>query len=185
MKRILVVVDMQYDFTVGRLGNKECRSVIDKVVDVINNRDYEYIILTKDTHQSNYLDTQEGRKLPVIHCVENTPGWMIHEDVYKAVQSRLNPENTVTLNKSSFGSIELIDVLNKIISKIDTDNNERTEIEFVGVCTGICVISNVLITKAAFPEHKVSVIEEACACVTPETHKTAIEAMRTCQVDII
>ena len=162
MKRILVVVDMQNDFTTGPLGNAECAAVIPKVAEVIKTGVYDRIIFTQDTHQSNYLDTQEGKRLPVVHCIEGTAGWEI----------------APVICKPAFGSVQLGECLKQYCG------DAEAQIDFCGVCTGICVISNVMIAKAFVPEARVCVIEKACACVTPESHRTAIEAMKTCQVDI-
>ena len=167
MKKVLVVVDMQVDFTTGCLGNEECKAVISEVADVIKKGNYDRVYVTKDTHQRNYLTTQEGQRLPVEHCIENTKGWEIEEHVWNACVEAYKGKDLVTICKPTFGSLTL------------------GQIHFVGVCTGICVISNVMIAKASVPEARVCVIERACACVTPETHQTAREAMRTCQVDII
>lgn len=177
MGKILVVVDMQNDFTTGPLGNKECEAVIPEVVAIVQHGNYDRIIFTKDTHQENYLQTQEGKKLPVLHCVEGTKGWEIVPEVKNAADGK----RTEVICKPAFGSISLGERL-LIYSK---ESKEPLEVDFCGVCTGICVISNVMIAKAFVPEAHVCVIEKACACVTPQSHQTAIEAMKTCQVDII
>lgn len=181
MKKALVVVDMQKDFITGCLGNEECRAVVDQVVDVINSREYRHVFITKDTHHDNYMETQEGKKLPVEHCIVGTDGWKLDERVDEAIKKQFEAKNTTVVQKGSFGSIALGDMLREYRMRAGED----VEFYFVGVCTGICVISNVLIAKAALPESKICVIEKACACVTPESHKTAIEAMKTCQVDVI
>lgn len=182
MKKVLVVVDMQVDFTTGCLGNAECAAAIPEVVNVIKSGDYDKVIVTKDTHQTDYMSTQEGQRLPVPHCIENTEGWEIQEEVWKACTETYSGKDLVTVCKPTFGSLDLAAVLQSYAKGVA---GEELEIYFVGVCTGICVISNVMITKAALPEARVCVIERACACVTPDTHKTAIEAMKTCQVDVI
>lgn len=177
MKKILVVIDMQNDFTTGPLGNDACAKAVDAVADVIKEGSYDRIIFTQDTHQSDYLHTQEGQRLPVAHCIEGTEGWQIVPEILQAAEGC----QTETICKPSFGSIWLGERLKQYCEA----QNEETEIHFCGVCTGICVISNVLITKACVPEVRVCVIEHACACVTPESHNTAISAMKTCQVDIL
>lgn len=174
MKKILVVVDMQNDFTTGPLGNAQCTAVIPEVVSAIQNGAYDQIIFTKDTHQENYLQTQEGQKLPVPHCIEGTNGWEIVPEVWNAASGK----ETDVICKPAFGSVALGE-------KLLAYHKEPLEIDFCGVCTGICVISNVMIAKAFVPEAKVCVIEPACACVTPHSHQTAIEAMKNCQVEII
>ena len=179
MSKILVIVDMQKDFLTGALGNADCESKVTEVIDVVNSGEYDSVILTRDTHQNNYMETQEGRKLPVPHCIEGSDGWLVDSSIVAAVNAKFAADKICYLDKPSFGCIGIKDILDKLGAAA------ASEISFVGVCTGICVISNVLITKAAFPEVKVSVIERACACVTPDSHKTAIEAMKTCQVDVI
>lgn len=180
MRKILVVVDMQKDFTTGVLGNEECRAVISKVADVIGQGDYDELILTRDTHGEDYMDTQEGKKLPVPHCIKGTDGWEIVGEVEAAVKAKNVPVRFI--DKPVFGSMELGKCLGALYEKY---REEGMTVDFAGVCTGICVISNVLIAKAACPEAAVRVIKDACACVTPKSHETAIEAMKTCQVDII
>ena len=180
--KILVIVDEQVDFTSGVLGNAECNATVGKIVDIINTQEFDKVILTQDTHSEDYLATQEGKNLPVEHCIMGSDGWQIRDEIMQAVKHKyIENENYNVIGKSSFGSLYLG-------KRLEVDyflNQEEVEFYFVGVCTGICVISNVMITKAALPEAKVCVIEDACACVTPESHKIAIEAMKTCQVDII
>lgn len=178
MKKILVVVDMQNDFITGALGNAECQATVEKVVDVIKNNKYDNIFLTRDTHHDNYMETQEGKNLPVPHCIENTAGWEIVDAVSEAV-AVFRDADVKIINKPTFGSVELGAVLREIYDK------EDAIIDFCGVCTGICVISNVMIAKANCPEAEIRVFQDACACITPESHRTAIEAMRLCQVSII
>lgn len=177
--RVLVVIDMQNDFLTGVLGNKECEATIPQVVDVIKNGKYDQIFLTRDTHQDNYMNTQEGKKLPVPHCIENTDGWQINDDVFAAVKEVADGKYTI-VDKPTFGSALLADKLKEVC-----DNTYETEIDFVGVCTGICVISNAMLAKANLYEAKITVIEKGCACVTPDTHATAIAAMKTCQIDVV
>lgn len=177
MKKILCIIDEQVDFTVGALGNNECKSTIPEVVNVVNTNLWDEIYLTRDTHQDNYLDTQEGINLPIKHCVENTEGWQICDEIMDAV----NGKKFTIIDKPTFGSLYMANLLKE---KYFIDQ-EDVEFVFVGVCTGICVISNVMLVKSALPESKISIIEKACACVTPESHKTAIEAMKLCQINII
>ncbi len=175
-KKILVVVDMQNDFIDGPLGNDECKAVVENVVNVINNNTYDKIYMTYDTHDEDYLKTQEGKNLPVVHCVRGTEGYEYNPRVKEAIISKRNVE---AIEKHTFGS----DILGTAIRQYVKD--EKAEIDFVGVCTGICVISNAFVVKAFNPEAKINVIENACACVTPQSHKTAIEAMKLCQINII
>ena len=179
MKKALVVVDVQNDFLTGPLGNKECAAVVPEVVRLLKSGEYAAIITTQDTHDRDYLSTQEGKNLPVKHCIENTDGWKIHADVKAAIDECMaDGALYVKTYKHTFGSLSLL-------PKVLANFADYDEIHFCGVCTSICVISNVLIAKAAVPETKICVIESACACVTPESHKTAIEAMKMCQVEIV
>ena len=181
MYKVLVIVDMQNDFLTGSLGNKECAGVVSNVVDVIKNGKWDFYITTQDTHhEENYANTQEGKKLPVLHTVYNTYGWKLE----KTIEEVLKEKPVLNITKPSFGSIGLGQRLKDLY---DTHKKHEipVEVTFVGVCTGICVISNVLLAKAFVPEVTIRVVEDACACVTPDSHKTAIDAMKTCQVDII
>ncbi len=164
----LVVIDMQNDFIDGALGTKEAVDIVPYVARKIEKyrNAKDQIIFTRDTHQKNYLDTQEGKKLPVEHCIENTHGWQISDAL------SVKPEDTI-INKATFGNI-----WDKSLIKGD-------EIELVGLCTDICVISNALGLKAALPEIPIKVDAKCCAGVTPQSHKNALEAMKMCQIDII
>lgn len=166
--KILVVVDMQVDFITGSLGSKLAAAIVPNVVEKVKNFD-GIVIFTRDTHYDNYLATQEGRKLPVVHCIENTPGWQICDELMPYVKN--------VINKPAFGSISLAEYINSIEKTID-------EIELCGVCTDICVISNAMILKSAFPEIKITLDPSCCAGVTTESHNTAINAMRAVQIDI-
>ena len=167
--KVLVVVDMQNDFIDGALGTKEAIAIVPNVVEKIKNFEGE-IIYTRDTHEENYMDTQEGKKLPVPHCVRETEGWELNPEI-----EALRKENVI--DKPSFGSMELASCLKEL--------EDIESIEFVGLCTDICVISNVMITKAALPEIPVIVDASCCAGVTPESHRNALEAMKMCQVKVI
>lgn len=180
MKKLLVVVDMQNDFIDGALGNAECQAVVQKVVDKINAFDGDEILYTMDTHQNNYLNTQEGHNLPVVHCIEDSDGWNLNDKVNEAIEAAEKRCSIVEVRKPTFGSVNLANYL-----MFENDTNADFEIEFVGVCTGICVISNAMLVKAFFTEAKVSVDASCCACVTPESHKTALEAMKLCQISVI
>ena len=180
-KNILVIIDMQNDFTTGVLGNQECKTVIPEIVKIINETHFDSIILTKDTHHQDYLNTQEGKRLPIPHCIENTDGWNICPEIMSAVQHNYQPSNYHVIEKHTFGSLYMANMLKeKYLLK-----QENFTFTVVGVCTGICVISNVMLLKAALPESRIQVIAKACACVTPESHKTALDAMEMCQVNII
>ena len=167
--KVLVVVDMQNDFIDGALGTKEAVSIVPDVVKKISTFDGK-IIFTRDTHEENYMDTQEGKNLPVMHCIRGTAGWELNPEI-----EALRTEEA--FDKPSFGSMELGVYLKEL------ENVES--VEFIGLCTDICVISNVMITKAALPEVPVIVDASCCAGVTPESHKNALEAMKMCQVKVI
>ncbi len=170
MKKLLVVIDMQNDFVTGTLGSKDAENIVDNVKAKIE----EYrannfpIIFTRDTHFENYLETQEGRNLPVVHCVKGTEG---HEII-----NELDVTGAEIFDKPSFGSLELSE-------KIAMGNYD--EIELCGLCTDICVVSNAIILKAKLPETKVTVDEKCCAGVTVESHNAAITTMKMCQVNVI
>lgn len=175
MKKILIVVDMQNDFIDGSLGTKEAVGIVDDVVKEIGN-DYDHIICTRDTHHENYMDTNEGRHLPVVHCVKDTQGWQIRDEVMKAVEDKGNYE---IIDKPTFGSETMVDVLKKY------DEEEKIEeITLLGLCTDICVVSNALLVKAAFPEIRVAVKQNCCAGVTTDSHEAALTTMRMCQIEV-
>ena len=175
MNRVLVVVDMQNDFIDGSLGTKEAVAIVENVVNEIS-KDYDHVICTRDTHQENYMETNEGRHLPVLHCVEGSEGWQIRDEVMKAVERKSSYE---IINKPTFGSEKLIEVLKQY------DREERIEeITLIGLCTDICVVSNALLVKAAFPEIVLSVKDKCCAGVTPESHEAALATMRMCQIEV-
>lgn len=177
-KKILVVVDAQNDFITGALGNKECDVATNVIADEIRSGKYDDVIFTRDTHDENYLNTQEGKKLPVTHCIKGTNGWEVDARLKDAMKERgVNCDDITYIDKPTFGSEEL----GRLLAEYD---NSDTEIYFCGFCTGICVISNVAIAKTFCKDAEVFVIENACACVTPESHKTAIEAMKMIQVGI-
>lgn len=174
MDKILVIVDVQNDFITGPLGNAECEAAVPEILKQINSEKYSQIILTRDTHGEDYLETQEGKNLPVVHCIKDTDGWQIVDEVMAAVDaSKISYQ---IINKPSFGSLEF----GKFV-----EENSDCEYDFVGVCTGICVISNAMIAKASAPEAKLNIIAKCCACVTPESHETALNAMKLCQMNIV
>jgi nicotinamidase-related amidase len=174
MKKILIVVDMQHDFIDGALGSPEAMAIVPNVAAKIN--EYEAngdaIIYTADTHFENYMETMEGEKLPVPHCIHATGGWHIPEDLYIA--------NKPIVHKYSFGSINLHHYIDAV-----SGADEIESIEFVGLCTDICVISNVMIIKAYYPNTKIIVDSSCCAGVTPESHTRALEAMKMCHIEIV
>ncbi|MEG0291715.1 MAG: isochorismatase family cysteine hydrolase [Anaerovoracaceae bacterium] len=175
--RILIVVDMQNDLIDGPLGTKQARAIVPKVKGLIDEfvLNEERIIFTRETHYDNYLKTQEGKKLPIAHCIKNTDGWKI-----SSVFERIEKLYTV-IDKETFGCIDFPAVIHSIVH-VDQEINE---IVIAGLLTDICVVSNALILKAAFPETKISVAADCCAGTSPENHDNAIAVMRKCQVDII
>lgn len=169
--KVLCVIDMQNDFIDGALGTKEAEAITDNVAAKIESyrRNGDRVIFTRDTHFDNYMETQEGRNLPVPHCIKGSDGWQISE--------KLTAGDSTVIDKPSFGSVELGDFLAGL---------EGIEsVELVGLCTDICVISNAMIIKAKLPEIKVSVDSQCCAGVTPDSHNNALEAMKMCQIEIL
>ena len=171
MKKLLIVVDMQTDFVTGALGTKEAQAIVPMVAEKIKKakEDGTDVIFTLDTHEENYLDTQEGKQLPVPHCIKNTEGWML------VPQLRPLAGGCMSVEKPTFGSTRL----EHIVGKAGYD-----EIELIGLCTDICVISNAMILKASVPETPISVDASCCAGVTPESHANALAAMKMCQITI-
>lgn len=184
VKQILVLTDTSKEFTTGILGNAECVAAVPRIVTEVESKKYAKVIQTKDTHGKDYLNTQEGKRLPVVHGQPGTEGYEIHPDIAAAVAANYDEKDIIVIEKPTFGSIKLGEVLQELVTELSADGSE-VEIVFVGFCTGICVINNVVIAKTFCPEQRVCVIAEACACVTPDTHNTALNAMATFQVDII
>ena len=173
MRKILVVIDMQNDFVDGALGTKEAQAIVGNVVKKIREYDTKDIFATRDTHQEDYLESAEGKKLPVVHCVEGTQGWEMNPEVEKALQG------ATIINKPTFGSVVLAELLQ------EENDKEELEIELVGLCTDICVVSNALLLKAVMPEISISVDASCCAGVTPESHDAALITMEKCHIDVI
>ena len=167
--KILVVVDMQNDFIDGALGTPEAVAIVPYVKELIEGFDGK-VLFTRDTHFENYMDTEEGRNLPVPHCIKDTEGWQIRAEL-DALRT------TEAIDKITFGSRDLVDVL--------AAEGEIESITFVGLCTDICVISNAMVVKAFFPEIPLLVDAKACAGVTPESHSRALAAMKVCQIKIV
>ena len=169
MKKILVVVDMQNDFINGALGTKEAEAIVPYVKSFIDSFDGE-VIFTRDTHYENYMETAEGKSLPVPHCIKGTEGWQIHPELDQL-------RRTDAIDKITFGSKELVELLK--------DKGDIESITFVGLCTDICVISNAMLVKAFYPEIPLAVDAKGCAGVTHESHERALGAMKMCQIKII
>lgn len=194
VNKLLVVVDMQNDVIDGSLGTKEAQEIVPKVIEKIKNFD-GIIVTTMDTHDENYLSTQEGKNLPVKHCICGEDGWHLNEEVRKALLSSEmfcrndKQENAIWLLenycKETFGSLELMDDCSDEFGEDGRSHPEDVEITLIGLCTDICVISNAMLLKAALPEAKIVVDASCCAGVTPESHKNALEAMKMCQIEVI
>ena len=169
-KEVLVVVDMQKDFIDGVLGTKEAEAIVENVVEKIRSFEGE-VVFTRDTHAENYMDTQEGRKLPIPHCIKGSEGWKLDQ--------RLEPLCTAeckVFDKPTFGSVELAEYLKK---------QAPDKITLIGLCTDICIISNAIMLKAFLRETEIVVVESCCAGVTPKSHKNALEAMKMCQINVV
>ena len=168
-KEVLVVVDMQKDFIDGALGTKEAEAIVENVADMIRTFDGD-VIFTRDTHEENYLKTQEGRNLPVPHCIRGSEGWNLDKRL-----EALCTSDCKVFDKPTFGSVELAEYLK---------SQAPDKITLVGLCTDICVISNAIMLKAFLTETEIAVVESCCAGVTPESHANALEAMKMCQISI-
>ncbi|MCI8861668.1 MAG: cysteine hydrolase [Lachnospiraceae bacterium] len=174
MKKLLLVIDMQNDFIDGALGTKEAAAIVPNVVKHIQEFEGD-ILYTRDTHSDNYMETQEGRNLPVPHCIKGTPGWELCPDL-KALR---DADNSPVLDKVTFGAKDLPAYLEaRYPGGLEC-------VELIGLCTDICVISNAMVLKAFFPELPVSVTASCCAGVTPESHENALNAMKMCQIAVL
>jgi nicotinamidase-related amidase len=171
LKNLLAVIDMQNDFIDGSLGTDEAKEIVKRVCDKINDFEGD-IVFTRDTHFENYLETQEGRKLPVKHCIKGSHGWQIKENVYAAAKGR----EKAVIDKPTFGSVELAQL---------AKNENYDKITLIGLCTDICVISNAMLLKAYMPEKSIEVIASLCAGVTPQSHENALNAMKMCQIEVL
>ena len=169
--KVLIVIDMQHDFINGSLGSTEAT----KIVPYVKNKIEEYreknqiVVFTRDTHSEEYLSTQEGKKLPVVHCIEHSFGWQIHQE--------LPVQDSIVFDKPTFGCVELASYMK--------EHHANDEFEFVGVCTDICVISNAMLLKAYLPDNKITIDAMGCAGVTVESHKNALEAMKMCHIQVV
>ena len=173
MRKLLIVIDMQNDFIDGTLGSEEAMAIVGAVRKKILSYPVEDRIVTMDTHSEDYLTTQEGRNLPVPHCIRGTEGWKLHPEIAELLR------DAKTYEKPTFGSMQLAEDL-KVLSE-----KEDIELELVGLCTDICVVSNALLLKAAMPEILIVLDASCCAGVTPESHQAALETMRSCQIQIV
>ena len=192
--KVLVVVDMQNDFINGALGTPEAQAIVPNVAKYIKEHadPNTLIIFTKDTHEENYMDTLEGKKLPVPHCIKGTPGHYLNDSVFKAYVNVMNSYKdpydiypladmkTLRIEKPTFGSIELQNILYTI-----NDIEKVEEVTLMGIDTSICVLSNAILAKATLPETEVNVVANCCSSVSKEAHLRALETMKLCQINIV
>ena len=192
MKKVLVVVDMQNDFITGVLGTEEARAITPKVAQYIRDHADKDTVLffTKDTHDADYLNTQEGKKLPIPHCLRDTYGWELAPEMEEAIYDTRGKYfdfdtyfpyvSDHIINKPTFGSVDFQNLL-----YILDEEDDIKEITFLGIDTSICVISNALLAKAILPEATIKVVADCCSSINPETHNRALETMKVCQIEII
>ena len=174
MRKILIVIDMQNDFIDGALGTPEAAAIVENVKEKIRSYPKEDVFATRDSHTTDYMYTQEGKNLPVPHCIRGTDGWQIRPDIAELIF----PDHVI--DKPTFGSTTLA----RIMETLDEHSPEGISIEIVGLCTDICVVSNALLLKAFMPEVPISCDAACCAGVTPQSHDAAIATMRACQIRI-
>jgi nicotinamidase-related amidase len=182
--KALIVIDMQNDFITGSLGSSDAEAIVPAVIEKIKeckSKGYE-IIATRDTHYDDYEATLEGVKLPIRHCIYNTEGWQIADDVSKAIDFDIDMYNDHIINKNTFGYKYWLNVFTAFT---DDKDEEIEEVEICGLCTDICVISNALILRASFPDLPITVDAKCCAGTSVEAHKAALTAMKSCQIDVI
>ena len=185
--KCLILVDLQKDFIDGALGTPEAQAIVPRVVEKINNYDNKsntLVLMTKDTHYDNYMDTLEGSYLPIPHCIENTPGWSINKEITNAVEKNrfLSYSSDKIIKsrvyKNTFGSDDLREFFEKFKDDIE-------EVEFVGLCTDCCVISNALVCRMVLPNTEITIDASCCAGTNPEKHQAALEVMRSCQINVV
>ncbi len=172
MKKVLAVIDMQNDFIDGSLGTKEAELIVQNVCDLIRSESWDRVFATMDTHGTDYLESFEGKHLPVSHCIRDTEGWQINEEVMKALKEK----DAVIVEKPTFGSLRLPDLIKA---------EEPDEITICGLCTDICVISNALMLRAALPDTVIKADAKACAGTAAEAHEAALTVMKSCQIEVI
>ena len=172
MRKLLIVIDMQNDLIDGALGTKEAEAIVENVKAKIRSDDPHDIIATRDTHEVNYLETQEGKYLPVEHCIRGTAGWEVRPDIAELLT------DARVYDKPTFGSTKMAADIAEMAAR------EEIELELIGLCTDICVVSNALLLKATMPEVKITVDPACCAGVTPESHEAALKTMQMCQIQM-
>lgn len=176
-RKILIVVDVQNDFITGALRNEEAIKRLPNIVNLVKTTNFDDIYLTMDTHDENYLDTLEGKKLPVKHCIRGTEGRELAKELTHAIGDR---PCVYIHEKATFGSVDLA----KELQKLAKVSKQEIEFTIVGFCTDICVVSNALLLRAYLPNAKITVFEDCCAGVTHETHEAALKTMKMCQIDV-
>ena len=174
MKRLLIVVDMQNDFISGSLANESAEKIVDTIVNELKHGNYDHVVFTRDTHLDDYLQTQEGKKLPIEHCILETHGWELDPRIKEVIPSL---PNRTFFDKPTFGSVELVLHIKSL--------GDFDEIVLCGTCTDICVVSNALILKPSFRDAEISVLSYACAATTEEKQKEALSIMESCQINVI
>lgn len=192
MKKVLIIVDMQHDFVRGSLGTPEAVEIIPRVCGKMRTaiENGMELCFTLDTHREDYLNTQEGKNLPVVHCMEGTDGWKLEkelEELLFSTENLISPqefyeggtENIKVFRKEIFGSVSLAEYIKELYQKDD-----NLEVELVGLCTDICVVSNAILLKSFLPELKIVVDASCCAGVTVESHRMALETLKMCQVSV-
>lgn len=172
--KVLVIIDMQQDFISGSLANPAAEKIVEPICKMLEKEHFDRIILTRDTHDDDYLNTPEGKKLPIEHCIKETSGWCVDSRILKALRNK----GYLYENKHNFG----IPNWNMCYSTFD---NENIEITLCGTVTSICVVSNAIIMKAQFPKADIKVIGNLCADITPENHEAALAVMKACQIEVI
>ena len=179
---VLIVVDMQRDFITGALGSAEAAAIVPAVCARIRQAHEAgtRVLFTLDTHEADYLDTREGRLLPVPHCIRGTEGWALHPDIARACAPGM-----ISFEKPTFGSVQLSHYVARLAGEQGASDGRGMTIELCGVCTDICVVSNALLIKAALPEADLVVNSSLCAGVTPQKHEAALETMRSCQICVL
>lgn len=177
MNKVFIIIDMQNDFITGSLANQEALKIVPKIVEKMKSLKEERIVLTYDTHEENYLNTFEGKKLPVEHCIRDTWGWEIESSIYEVASKK----GFLGVWKPNFGGGQ------KIYNQMQELNNfkDPEEIYMCGTCTDICVVSNALQLRTLYPNARIVIYKDLCAGLTPEKHEAALEVMRSCQIEVI
>ena len=186
MKNLLLIIDCQNSFIDGELGSEQAVDTVPNIVNKIEGFNNGVIITTQDTHYDDYMDTPEGKSLPIPHCISGSEGWMINNNIMNAIEARVTIEgnSTVNVQKPTFGSVALANIVDSFVRSTE----EEVNIEICGFCTDICVVSNAMLIKTMLYDLNrvnISIIKDCCAGVTPEKHNAALEVMKSCQINVI